>query len=336
MQKVVNIKQKQDPLDYFDQNTILFSFDNDFKLLSCNEAFEKITGFHENDVKDQHIFLDLFNKLPIYTVDDIKYTIKQGRIWEGNLKLPHPDKKHAWYNVHIMPTHNNEGQKIGYTTIGSIGKSQADVISASSTTETWMKAIFNDPEEANILINMDGGIIEFNKAAYNFAEWYAQKELSLDATIFDYFNTKFIKTLKALMGKTRKGRRQKFCRKFNNITGHHKTFDIEIRPVFSSDMSIMGCIMVIVDITARVELSKRIKQSEQRLSDIAFINAHEVRAPLASILGLLHLLDFENVDDNSKQIVNRLKKSASDLEKIIHKVSESTYMEGYDKQSKSA
>jgi len=336
MQKVVNIKQKEDPLKYFDQNTILFSFDNDFKMMSCNKAFEQVTGFKESKIKDNHVFLDLFNRLPIYTVDDIQYTIKQGKIWEGNLKLPHPTKKYAWYNVHIMPTHNNLGEKIGYTTICAPGKSQADMITASSSTETWMKAIFNDPEEANILINMDGGIIEFNKAAFNFAEWYAQKELSLDSSIFDYFNTKFIKTLKALMSKTKKGRRQKFCRSFNNIAGYNKTFDIELRPVFSSDMSIMGCIMVIVDITAKVELSKRIKKSEKRLSDIAFINAHEVRAPLASILGLLHLLDFEDVDDNSKQIVNRLKQSASDLEKIIHKVSESTYIDGYDNPSKSA
>ncbi|RUA33634.1 MAG: hypothetical protein DSY77_09255, partial [Bacteroidetes bacterium] len=101
---------------------------------------------------------------------------------------------------------------------------------------------------------------------------------------------------------------------------------ISIKIIPNSAGTIMGVILNSTDITEEVNLEKRIRISEKKLDDIAFINAHEVRAPLASILGLLNLLDFESVNDNSKVILNHLKKSANELEKIIHKVSESSYL----------
>jgi PAS domain S-box-containing protein len=321
------IKQKQDPLKFFDKNVLMLSFDLDFRIISCNDTFEIVTGFSLAIIEGKHIFLDVFKKLPVYTIDDISYTISQGKIWQGNLRLPHPVNETSWYSGQIIPTNNEDGERIGYSVVAAVGSSQSDMISANNSSENWLKAIFNDPEEANILINTDGNIIEYNSAAFQFAEWCANKTLALEHSIFDYFDPKFSKTLEALMDKAGKGFRQKFCRNFKNVSGYIKTFDIELRPVFSSDMNAMGFVMVLVDITAEVALSKRIKNSEKRLDDIAFINAHEVRAPLASIMGLLHLLDYEDVNENGKQILDRLKKASLELEKIIHKVSETSYIE---------
>ena len=336
MQKVVNIKQKQDPLKHIFNNTMMLSFDLDFNIVSCNETFEIYSGLKQGDIVGQHIFLDVFKKLPVYTVDDISYSLKQGKTWQGNIKLPHAQKGEVWYNSQIFPTTDDYNNLIGYSVISAVGSSQSDLISSADTSENWLKAVFNDPEEGNILVNIDGEIIEYNKAAYTFTEWYSNTFLVTTSSIFDYFDEKFSKTLQALFDKARQGVRQKFCRKFQNQSGYKKIFDIEIRPVFSTDMRAMGFVMVIVDITARVALSKRIQRSEKKLSDIAFINAHEVRAPLASIMGLLHLLDYEDVNDESKQILDRLKKASIDLEKIIHKVSESSYIEPENSDSRSA
>ncbi|MFT6964799.1 MAG: PAS domain S-box-containing protein, partial [Marivirga sp.] len=205
-------------------------------------------------------------------------------------------------------------------------RSQSELISANTSSEDWLKAVLHDPEEAKILINTDGLIIEYNKAAFSFAEWYVNKSLSLDNSIYKYLPEEFSITLRAFLDKANKGVRQNFTRKFENANGYKKTYDIELRPVFSSDMNAMGFVMVIVDITAQVELSNRIEKSEKRLNDIAFIAAHEVRAPLASIMGLVYLLDYEYVNPEGRQILDRLKKASIDLDKIIHKVSESSYI----------
>jgi signal transduction histidine kinase len=161
--------------------------------------------------------------------------------------------------------------------------------------------------------------------------WYTHKELRLNESMPHYFGGSFSNTFDALFQKAKNGQKQKFCRSFKNLSGYEKIVDMELKPVSDSSGAIMGVILSTSDITDEVNLERRIRVSEKKLDDIiAFINAHEVRAPLASILGLLNLLDFESVSEDSKVILNHLKKSANNLEKIIHKVSENTYLSNSD------
>jgi PAS domain S-box-containing protein len=204
------------------------------------------------------------------------------------------------------------------------------MITEKETTESWMNAIFNDADEANILISLDGSVIEFNATAYEFMSWYTPKELRLNESMPHYFGGSFSKTFEAIFEKAKNGHKQKFCRTFKNLSGYEKVVDMELKPVSDSTGGIMGVILNSTDITAEVNLEKRIRISEKKLDDIAFINAHEVRAPLASILGLINLLDFESFTDSSKVILSHLKKSSMDLEKVIHKVSESSYLSNSD------
>jgi signal transduction histidine kinase len=54
----------------------------------------------------------------------------------------------------------------------------------------------------------------------------------------------------------------------------------------------------------------------------AFINAHQVRSPLARIQGLVNLLNYEthNLSEESREIQQRLKDSANELDDILHEV----------------
>lgn len=69
-----------------------------------------------------------------------------------------------------------------------------------------------------------------------------------------------------------------------------------------------------------VERTKRIKKKNEQLSEYAYINAHLLRGPLCSILGLVSLLE-----KNSKQlespILLHLKKSSKELKEVIDKIS---------------
>jgi PAS domain S-box-containing protein len=269
--------------------------------------------------------------MPDYTKDEICYLLDRNKSWQGNFLIQTKNKGQTWFNSNIFPVNNEEGLFIGYTFLATIEKPQQDLISSQDTTESWMKAIFNDPEQGNVLIGLLGEVIDFNAKAFHFMEWYSLKILETDNSISDYFNEKFSKTFLALFDKVKHGQRQKFIRSFKNASGYDKVVEIELRPVISQKNEIMGVIMVIIDISADVALENRIKLSEKKLEEIAFINAHELRAPLASILGLVNLLNFEQVDGHSKMILSHLKKASTDLEYVIHKVSENTYLDRNDK-----
>lgn len=322
--KIIN---NTDPLNYLSSNIILLSFDKNYNIISANYAFQDLSGLNSDQLKTKNFQADFCSFMPEYTKDEICYLLERNKSWQGNFLLQPKTGEKSWFNSNIFPVNNEEGEFIGYTFLATLEKPQQDLISSQDTAESWMKAIFNDPKQVNILISSSGEIIDFNAKAYLFIQWYSGKALETDKMIVDYFNPPFSKTFLALFDKARNGQKQKFIRSFQNTAGFNKIVEIELRPVVSQKDDIMGVIMLASDISSNIAKENRMRLSEKKLDEIAFTNAHELRAPLASILGLINLLDLANVDENSKIILSHLKKASNDLETIIHKVSESTYLD---------
>lgn len=68
--------------------------------------------------------------------------------------------------------------------------------------------------------------------------------------------------------------------------------------------------------TAALEVQNKI------LMDYAFINAHKLRSPLASIMGLVNLLMHSKSDADTKQLLIHLQTSSDQLDKVIRSISE--------------
>lgn len=72
------------------------------------------------------------------------------------------------------------------------------------------------------------------------------------------------------------------------------------------------------------EQLEAVKKSEQELKDrnfklrrIAEIQSHKLRKPLANILGLIHLINFDDRGEYNDLYLEKLKKSAEELDEII-------------------
>ncbi len=60
----------------------------------------------------------------------------------------------------------------------------------------------------------------------------------------------------------------------------------------------------------------------QQLSEYAFINAHKLRAPVARILGLLHVYQMKNSDVSAETLMNLLANETQSLDAIIRSITE--------------
>ena len=72
--------------------------------------------------------------------------------------------------------------------------------------------------------------------------------------------------------------------------------------------------MLVHDRTAELE------RKNKALEEYAFINAHKLRSPVASILGLVHLIGKTSLDDEGKEISRRLSQSADELDDIVRSI----------------
>jgi len=69
------------------------------------------------------------------------------------------------------------------------------------------------------------------------------------------------------------------------------------------------------------EKPRRIAEKNRQLSDVAYLNAHQVRAPLARILGLLQLMDYEPA--NTEAYMAMLRDQAREMDEKLRMVTKS-------------
>jgi len=84
------------------------------------------------------------------------------------------------------------------------------------------------------------------------------------------------------------------------------------------------------------ERTSELERKNKALEEYAFINAHELRGPVASILGLVHLMQKLKLSEDEKIYLEHLQQSAKKLDAVVGSITEAiergdfTKPSGYD------
>jgi PAS domain-containing protein len=108
----------------------------------------------------------------------------------------------------------------------------------------------------------------------------------------------------------------------------------EIRHLFARGEVILNedsCITIIngtlQDVTEEREYLQKIELQNQKLKDIAWIQSHKVRSPVATILGLMQLYNKEDLSDPTNlQILEGLEEASINLDSVIKEINAKTEM----------
>jgi signal transduction histidine kinase len=87
------------------------------------------------------------------------------------------------------------------------------------------------------------------------------------------------------------------------IAYHNRRYWLQkFLPVYDSENTVVAGMVIAEDITKSYLDSKSVKQKEKQIQEMSKIASHDIRSPIATLLGLLNLLDEEllnhkNTDD---------------------------------------
>ena len=82
---------------------------------------------------------------------------------------------------------------------------------------------------------------------------------------------------------------------------------------------------IVIDITERKKHLSKILQQNEKLREIAWMQSHEIRAPLARIMGLINLLtNHKKQDIDLDEILGYITSSAHQMDDIIKKIVRAT------------
>ncbi len=112
-------------------------------------------------------------------------------------------------------------------------------------------------------------------------------------------------------------------RKSGDILIYRET---KFNPITDSNGDIIGASCFSRDITERERHLMTIEAQNEKLKEIAWIQSHKVRGPLATILGLSNIFNTQDAaDPNNAKIIKGIKEEAENLDIIIREVVKKTY-----------
>lgn len=189
-------------------------------------------------------------------------------------------------------------------------------------TEIELRAFFESSVEQHLLLNRDFEIIAFNKAWDNHVRSAYGRSLERGKKMTDYVHLDHLAQFYRDYNTALRGTAVFDERKLKS-NGADAWFLVKFEPAFDADGQIIGVSINIVDITRRIKNEETVKVQKQSLQNIAFIQSHELRRPVASILGLMNLL---NADGNVPQTTEweYLQASVKELDSMIKLIIDET------------
>lgn len=115
--EVISKQKIQEYLELIDNNIITSTTDLKGKITYASKKFSEISGYTEKELlgKSHNIVRDPFTPKEIYK--ELWDTIKNNQVWKGELRNKKKDGNYYWVDIKIFPIYDDEGNKVGYTSI---------------------------------------------------------------------------------------------------------------------------------------------------------------------------------------------------------------------------
>lgn len=168
--------------------------------------------------------------------------------------------------------------------------------------ELKLQAIFDSSNDTHILVNRDLKILAFNKAAEQFCITEHGKSLQTGASVTDFAAPEIVEPMNrhfrnAFAGETVR-------REWNVCPGRKPECwkDLTFMPITGPKGDIIGVAMNSSDISERKMQEEQINIQNAALTRIAIIQSHELRRPVASLLGIMALIKMEQTKDSNEYL----------------------------------
>jgi PAS domain S-box-containing protein len=118
------------------------------------------------------------------------------------------------------------------------------------------------------------------------------------------------------------------------ITQKVLSFEISFNPIYKTKGEVTGVGCFARNITEWLETEKAIIDQNERLRHIASLTSHELRRPVASMLGLINLMDRVNFfNPDNKEIINHLLTVGNEIDEVIRLIIDKTFMNNPSKNN---
>jgi len=228
----------------------------------------------------------------------------------------------AWFEVIVAPMVDKTKKGAVILHIDITARKKAEELQLQS--EANLQTIFENTDIAYVLCNVENKIVSFNTKANEFCIEQFNKKLKIGGNTFSYFPKNKIPNLKDAVQKVMRNEMVIYETSYE-LNDAVKWYEVRWASVVNDQKTNIGFIMAFKDITERKisdlerdRITADLVQQNKDLEQFTYIVSHNLRAPVANIIGLSNMLNSFDFDiAEHEEVKSALSTSVNVLDQII-------------------
>lgn len=293
----------------FDYHNFHFLDANKSALTNSKYSLDELKGMTPEDIIVGMDEADLSN---------ILNSLKDGVLPRVFVETAHRRKDGSEYPVEATLQIMKVGEDSFFVAIINDISVKKGAEKALRESEERFKTIFEKNESIMYLFDpVSKKFVDANQSALDYYGYTKEEFLKLKLSDINVSNVDLDEKIKLV----KNHRRRRY--EFKNLLADGTVRDVE---VFSSLLVINGkeyIHAIIHDITERNSYLSTVERQNQALREIAWIQSHVVRAPLARLMGLMALWEDEDLTSEERDVIKKeMANSVNEIDKTIHDITE--------------
>jgi PAS domain S-box-containing protein len=302
----------------------IWTIDEKEKTNFVNNKICEILGYSSDEMlgKELYDFMDDAGKA--YAIDCME---RRRRGVKENLDIRYVTKtgKDIWTNISANPIFDKTGRYKGsLAMVTDITQRKLDE-EALKKSEANLRTVFENTDTSYVLIDDEMRIISFNALAQKFSEEQNGIPLKVNDSMRNYFSDERWVFVKKTLDKVKRTGIAEYELSYMHADGSSKWYHVRWLIVKNSDNKNCGFILANKEITEakiaaleRERITSDLIQHNKDLEQFTYIISHNLRAPVANIIGLSAMLKENEFEPAEKQeVFNRVSKSIENIDVVI-------------------
>lgn len=319
------VKKASEKLNSFIESITdaFFIVNNNWQFIRVNTAFEKITGKAREEILGSVIW-DIF---PGIIATEFENAYRKAMDEELSVQFTEYFKPLSkWLNTTVYPA--SEGLTVFMRDITYEMHAQEEIL----WTKNNLEALINNTEDLTWSINRDGKYVYMNSAYRKriSATTGVVPEEGDNAYLYSGSSDDINSEWRSYYQRAFDGERYVIRHEsINPKTKETEHFEVSFNPIYKGTKDkIIGVGCFARNITERLKTEEALIEQNERLKNIASLSSHELRRPVASMIGLLNILDRENFSNpENKQIMDHLHTVTQEIDEVIRVIVNKTFID---------
>jgi PAS domain S-box-containing protein len=302
----------------------IWTIDENEKTNFVNKKICDILGYTSAEMmgKELYDFMDAEGKA--YAIDCMERR-RKGAKENLDIRYITKDGKHVWANISANPIFDGTGKYKGsLAMVTDITQRKLDE-EALKKSEANLRTIFDNTDSSYILFDAEMRIISFNALAQKYSEEQNGKKLEINKSAYYYFSPERWVVVKGLLDKVAAGGIVSYDLSYQKDDGTVQWNNVRWLNVKNNENKNWGFILTNKDITEtktaaleRERITADLIQHNKDLEQFTYIISHNLRAPVANIIGLADMLKEPDLDVELKnEVIERVSQSIINIDTVI-------------------